>query len=409
MLRAQVVAIGDELVHGSSLDTNSKYLASELERLGLVVRRFTVVGDEPEHLRQAIESACAHADVVVATGGLGPTMDDRTRQVVAELLGVELQFDEGSWHDIRKWFKLRKRPLPESNRRQAMVPPGGTVLANDNGTAPGFAVTIGSARFFALPGVPREMRPMFAGGVLPELEALSGLLPTAHTKLLILGPSEALLGERLAAFMEPGRNPAVGITATGGLLTVRIVATAASSDAAAAACEATAAELRPLLREWLFAEGDYELSELVMMRLRDRGQTLAMAESCTGGRVAARLVDVAGASEVFAGSVVAYSNASKTALLGVDDELLREHGAVSEPVAMAMAAGARDRFQTDLALSTTGVAGPDGGTAEKPVGTVCFGLATAEELRSWTLQIPDLGREFIRDRAVFEVFRMLLN
>ena len=408
-VRAQIIAIGDELVHGAALDTNSKHLATELERLGVVVRRFTVVGDEPEHLRQAIESACAHADVVVATGGLGPTLDDRTREVVAEILGVELLFHEPSWERVRTWLERRRRPVPDSNKRQAMVPAGGAVLANSWGTAPGFAVTVGRARFFALPGVPREMRAMFDAHVVPEVAALPQLRPTVDTKLRVLGPSEALLGERLAEWMQPGRNPAVGITASGGLLTVRIVATADSIAAGRELCEATAAELRPRLRDWLFAEGEAELHELVLHRLQQQGLTLAAGESCTGGRIAARLVDVAGASEVFLGGVVCYSNASKVALLGVDESVLQEHGAVSEPVAAALAEGARSRFAADVGISTTGIAGPDGGSADKPVGTVCFGLATAESTRTWTVRIPDLGREFVRDRAVFEAFRALLR
>ncbi len=408
-LQAQVLAIGDELVHGAALDTNSRYLAQQLERLGLVVRRFTVVGDDPDHLEQAITAACEHADVVVATGGLGPTLDDRTREVVAQILGVELLFDEPSWHHVRDWLRQRKRPVPESNRRQAMYPAGGDLLANAWGTAPGFAVTIRGARFFALPGVPREMRAMFAEHVEPAVAAMPGLTPTTDLKLRVLGPSEAALGEKLAPFMAAGRNPAVGITASGGLLTVRIVATAGDRAAATGLCEATAQQLRPLLGDGLFAEGEGELPELVLQALRERGLTLAAAESCTGGKIAAQLVDVAGASDVFCGGVVAYSNASKTALLGVPAELIADHGAVSEPVARAMAVAARERFGADLAVATTGIAGPAGGSAEKPVGTVCFALVGRDGERVWTSRIPDLGREFIRDRAVYEVFRALIR
>jgi nicotinamide-nucleotide amidase len=209
--------------------------------------------------------------------------------------------------------------------------------------------------------------------------------------------------------MVPGRNPAVGITASGGLLTVRVVAAAATHAAAAAACEATAVALRPLLGDWLFAEGAVDLPALVLQRLRDRRQTLAVAESCTGGLVAKSLTDVAGSSDVFLGGVVAYSNASKTALLGVPAALVAEHGAVSEPVAAAMAQGARERFAAAVAVATTGVAGPGGGTAHKPVGLVCFGLADGAGARAWTVRIPDLGRTFIRDRALFEVWRALLG
>lgn len=407
-LVAEILAIGDELIHGALLDTNSKWLAGELERLGAVVHRFTVTSDDPGQLRAAIADACARSDVVVATGGLGPTLDDRTRDVVAELLGGPLAFDAISWAQVQDYLHKRGRQVPDSNRRQAFFPPGATPIPNAVGTAPGFDVRIGRARFFAMPGVPREMHVLAAQYVLPAVAAMPGLTPTAQLWLRILGPSEALLGERIEPFMVPGRNPAVGITATGGLLTIRIVATALSRTAAEAASEATAAELRPLVREWLFAEGTVDLPELVVQRLMASGRTLALAESCTGGLIAARLTDLAGVSKVFAGGVVAYSNASKVALLGVPEAVLAEHGAVSEATAAAMADGARQRFAADLALATTGIAGPDGGSPDKPVGTVCFGLATAAGARAWTVRIPDLGRVFVRERAMFEGWRALL-
>jgi nicotinamide-nucleotide amidase len=408
-LVGEILAIGDELIHGGLLDTNSKYLAGELERLGIGVVRFTVVGDDPHALAAAVRESCARTDVVVATGGLGPTLDDRTRDVVAEVLGGELWFDEASWQEVRQWLSSRGRPVPDSNRRQAMMPPGAVPLPNDAGTAPGFRVRIGRAEFFALPGVPREMHLMLAAHVLPHLAAAHGRRPIAQRLLRVLGPSEALLGERIEPFMRPGRNPAVGITASGGLLTIRIVGSADGMLAAEDLCERTALELRPLLGEWLFAEGTADLPELVVDRLRRDGSTVAFAESCTGGLLAARLTDVPGASDVFAGGVVAYANAAKLALLAVPEALLREHGAVSEPVARAMAEGARDRFGAGLAVSTTGIAGPGGGSAQKPVGTVCFGVADAMGSRAFTVRIPDLGRTFVRDRAVFEVWRLLLR
>lgn len=406
---AEVVAIGDELLHGGLLDTNSKYMATELEQLGAVVRRFTVVGDDPDQLRATLEEACGRADVVLATGGLGPTLDDRTRDVVAAALGEPLRFDEASWRDVLAWFERLQRPCPDSNRRQAELPASAEPIPNAVGTAPGFAVDLRGARLFALPGVPREMRVMLRDEVLPRVRALGGLTPTAQHLMRVLGPSEAMLGERIGAHMQPGRNPAVGITASGGVLTIRIVATAATQAAAAERCERTAAELRPCLGDWLFAEGDVSLPQLVLDRLRAQGRRVAFAESCTGGLCAARLTDRPGSSAVVQGGVVAYSNEAKQELLGVDPALLRAHGAVSEPVARAMAEGARRRFAADCALSTTGIAGPTGGSEAKPVGTVCLGYADAAGARAWTVQIPDLGRSFVRDRAVFEVWRALLG
>ena len=412
-LIAEVVSIGDELLHTGMIDTNSSYIAGELENLGATVQRFTVVGDDPEHLRQAIDDACRRADVVVLTGGLGPTLDDRTREVVANVLGESLRFDEAAWQQVLAWFARFVREVPSSNRRQAELPQSAAVLANPVGTAPGFRVRVHRAELFALPGVPREMKVMLREQVLPAVRALGGLRPTAQACLRVLGPSEALLGERLEAFMHAGRNPAVGITASGGMLSVRLVGTADSEAEAAALCEQTAAELRPLLGKWLFAEGTKEVAELVLARLLADGRTVAFAESCTGGLCASRLTDLAGSSQVLQGGVVAYSNEAKQSLLGVPAQLLIEHGAVSEPVAAAMAAGARERFLADCAVAITGIAGPSGGTEQKPVGTVCFALATANaaggtDTKAWTVPILDLGRRFVRDRAVYEVWRALL-
>ncbi|MEC9048110.1 MAG: competence/damage-inducible protein A [Planctomycetota bacterium] len=406
---AEIVAIGDELLHGGLLDTNSKYIAQQVERLGAVVGRITVIGDDPGQLRDALQEACGRADVVLATGGLGPTLDDRTRDVAAKLLGEPLRFDEGSWEQILAWFERVRRPCPESNRRQAELPASAVALTNTVGTAPGFSARIGCATLFAMPGVPREMKVMLREQVLPQLQAIGALTPTAQRMLRVLGPSEAMLGERVGDFMAPGCNPQVGITASGGLLTVRIVATAETAEAAAKRCEETAAALRPRLGDWLFAEGDETLPELALRALAAAGRTIAFAESCTGGLCAARLTDCPGSSAVFMGGVVAYSNAAKTAALGVPAALIEQHGAVSEQVAAAMAAGARDRFAAEVAIATTGIAGPSGGREGKPVGTVCFGLADANGAEAWTVQIPALGRNFVRDRAVFEVWRALLG
>ncbi len=412
-LRAEIVSIGDELVHAGLIDTNSAYISKQLGALGVSVQRFTVIGDDPADLQDALAEACRRADVVIATGGLGPTLDDRTREVVAKMLHEPLRFDEASWQQVLAWFARHVREVPHSNRRQAELPESATALTNPVGTAPGFRVTVDTAELFVLPGVPREMKVMLAEHVLPAVQHLGALQPTAQACLRVLGPSEALLGERLGAFMNPGRNPAVGITASGGLLSVRLNGTAATAEQAAALCEQTAAKLRPLLGDWLFVEGLKEVPELVLERLAGEHRTIAFAESCTGGLCTARLTDLPGSSHVLLGGVVAYSNAAKQELLGVAESLLLEHGAVSEPVAAAMAAGARERFGSDCAIATTGIAGPAGGTDEKPVGTVCFAFATGNDAgstdtKAWTVHIADLGRMFVRNRAVFEVWRALL-
>ena len=412
-LVCEVLAIGDELLHAGLIDTNSSYIASNLERLGVVVGRFTVVGDDPDDLHDAIDQACRRADMVICSGGIGPTLDDRTREVVAKVLSEPLRFDDEGWQQVLAWFTRMSRTAAASDRRQGEFPLSATVLANPIGTAPGFRVRVHEAELFALPGVPREMKVMLDQHVLPAAEALGGLTPTAQACLRVLGPSEAVLGERLAEYMQPGRNPAVGITASGGLLSIRLIGTAKSAAAAAALCEATAGDLRKLLGDWLFVEGTKEVPELVLERLVSKNRTVAFAESCTGGLCAARLTDLPGSSQVLQGGVVAYSNAAKVELLGVSDSLLVAHGAVSEAVASAMAEGARRRFAADCAIATTGVAGPSGGTKGKPVGMVCFAISSVRstgliETRAWTVQIPDIGRTFVRNRAVYEVWRALL-
>lgn len=406
---AEVLAIGDELIHGAMLDTNSRWLARELEAAGLAMQRFTVVGDDPAHLLEALEQASRRADVIVTTGGLGPTLDDRTRDVGAALAGGPLWFDELSWLGIQDYLRGRKRPVPESNRRQAEFPPGAVVLANPVGTAPGFQLRAHRATWFALPGVPREMQRMVQDHVLPFVRALPGLQPSVQHLLRVVGPSEALLGERIAAFMHPGRNPAVGVTVSNGMITIRIVGSAPDAAAAAQACERTAAELRPLLGDWLLTEGQEELHQLVVQRLLAQGITLATAESCTGGLLAGKLTEVAGVSTVFLGGFVSYANDAKVRDLGVSTAVLATHGAVSEEVAAAMAEGACRRTQARLAVSITGVAGPGGGTPDKPVGTICFGLCLDGVTRTWTLRLPDLGRAFLRERAVLESLAAILR
>jgi nicotinamide-nucleotide amidase len=407
-LRGEVLACGDELLHGGLLDTNSKYIAAELEAAGLPVHRFTVLGDEPEGLRQGIAEACARSEVVVLTGGLGPTLDDRTRDVAAELCGG-LQFHDDSWQQIQAFMRARGRPVPDSNRRQAMFPKGASPLANPVGTAPGFRVAIGRANLFALPGVPREMHRMLADHVLPFVRALPAARPTAAHFLRIVGPSEALLGERLEPWMAPGRDPAVGITASYGMLTVRVVGTGTDAEQAKTACLQVAAELRPLLGTWIIAEGNDDLAMQAGRRLIERGITFGLAESCTGGLVAGRLTEVPGISAVFRGGFVTYADEAKVRHLGVDASLLAQHGAVSEPVAMAMAEGACRALSAELGLAITGIAGPGGGTPEKPVGTVCFGLCRAGKAHAFTVRIPDFGREFVRERAVVEALVALLR
>ena len=410
MTTVEVLAIGDELVQGKTVDTNSAWLANELAAVGLWNRRVTVVGDSAEALADAMRLACERADIVIATGGLGPTEDDRSRQVAAAVAGVGIRFDEASWRDVQAVLKRysRSRPdvppsnVPRSNRRQAEFPEGARVLRNEWGTAPGFALEISGAVLYVLPGVPREMREMFRARVLPEIREQAEAPVVSHC-LQVYGCREAELGEWLEEFMVEGGDVQVGVTASRTQITVRLVST--DSDALAR----TAAAIRPRLGEYLIYEGDHSLAAEVGRRLLATGTTFAAAESCTGGLLAAELTELPGISSVFLAGFVTYSNAAKQRDVGVPEGLLVEHGAVSEPVAAAMAAGAAARAGARAAVAITGVAGPDGGTEAKPVGTVCFGLHLDGETTTWRRQFGHPGRELVRQRSVREVLTRLLQ
>lgn len=410
--RAEIVAIGDELVHGHCIDTNSAWLADALAQVGCTARRFHVVGDGEQNIAEVLRESCARSQVVVTTGGLGPTLDDRTREAAATAAGVGLRHDEAAWLEIQAWFaSLGRLHVPASNRRQATFPVGAEPLANACGTAPGFALRCGGAMLFALPGVPREMQAMFAAHVLPRVGVLDGAdrRLVRFAQLHVLGPTEASLGERIAAMMVDGRNPAVGITASSGLLTVRIAARGVAAAETEALCAADVAALRVSLGEDLVLEGDQAMSAALVDLLRHQRAMIATAESCTAGMLASTLGDVAGVSDVLAGGVVVYSNEAKVRELGVPEDLLAREGAVSEPVAAAMAQGVAERFNVRVGVGITGIAGPDGGTPDKPVGTVCFATCIDGDIVPFTKKIAALGREFVRRRSVLEGMAALIR
>lgn len=397
-LGAEILAIGEELVQGKVVDTNSAWLATQLADVGLPVTRISVVGDGEKELCRAMRAACERSDVVVATGGLGPTEDDRTRRAAAALCGEPLRFDEPSWRhiqDVLKVYTQEGRAIPASNRHQAEFPESARVLRNDSGSAPGFAVEVLACTLYALPGVPREMHAMWEAHLRPELRALGGKRLYSHD-LHVVGCREADLGESLAEFMREGLATGVGLTASRGQLTVRVT----GHDPAVVA--STAAAIRPLLGEYLIYEGDHGLEQEVGQQLIDREVTVSLAESCTGGLLAAALTEVPGISSVFLAGFVTYTAAAKMRELGVDAGLLAEHGEVSEPVAGAMAEGAVRKSGARVGVAITGIAGPAGGCSQKPVGTVCFGIHLDGETLTFERRFGDLGRELLRQRAVRE-------
>jgi nicotinamide-nucleotide amidase len=395
-----LVATGDELVEGRHVDTNSAEIARALAGLGFEPRRFTVLGDDEDGLvHLVLELAPAHGAILV-TGGLGPTLDDVTRHALARAAGVDLVRDEGVLGELRERFARRGRPFAEANARQALFPRGADVLPNGHGTAAGFALNVGAALVVALPGPPREMRPMLEELVLPRLAARARGLPCVERRAFhLFGLPESAFADAAGAWMARDANPLVGVTASGGRLCVTLRAAALERAAARALADAHAAQIRARFAEWIYSEDEPDLAAVLGRELIARGVTVALAESCTGGLVAERLTRVPGISAVFGTGFVTYSNEAKTRLLGVEPALLAAHGAVSAPVAAALARGAAERTGARLAAAITGIAGPGGGSAEKPVGLVHFGISADGVVSTCERRFLDLGRDLVREFA----------
>jgi nicotinamide-nucleotide amidase len=378
-LRAAIIAVGSEMLTASRLDTNSLSVTEVLEELGIEVAFKAVVGDKPSDLDAALGHALARHALVVLTGGLGPTDDDVTRDVVAAHLHLPLEEDASVLARIERRFASRGWKMPAVNRRQAMVPRGAAVLPNPNGTAPGLWIEHGDRRLALLPGPPREMKPMMQGAVRERLASLAGQVRLMRRALIIAGRTESRVDELCAPTYTKwlGQDPPIETTilATGRLIELHLRTRAVNAAAGLRALDDAAAQIHAILGPDIVSRDGRSLEQVVGDALRSRGWRLALAESCTGGLATSMLTDVAGSSEYVERAVVAYSNAAKVALLGVPGTLIHEHGAVSEPVARAMAEGIRERAAVDVGVGVTGIAGPGGGSEEKPVGTVCVAVA----------------------------------
>lgn len=386
-MKCEILSIGSELTSGVNLDTNARWLSQRLSEIGLEVTHHTTIGDDLQTNIDAFQTAIRRADLVIATGGLGPTKDDLTREALARLAGVDLVLDEPSLAHIQNLFQSRKRQMPDSNRVQALVPQGATPIENPNGTAPGIWMEVDKRIIVCMPGVPREMYAMFTDSVIPRLRERCGVTKCiVHRSLRCFGAGESQIEEMLGDLTRRGRQPEVGITASSATISLRITAMAGSVEEAHAAIEPDARYIYEKLGSLVFGENDDELHTVVARLLLEKKQTLSTAESCTGGLVAYQLTEVPGISQSFLGGVVSYSNEAKIDLLGVPPELIEQHGAVSAEVAEAMAAGCRKRFASDLAVAVTGIAGPSGGTPEKPVGLVYVSLAHADGFKTVRFQ-----------------------
>jgi len=403
---AIVVGVGTELTSGLTVDTNSPYLSRRLAELGIVTLSHQIVDDHVDRISEALLQATERAEVVIVTGGLGPTADDLTRQALAKAMGVELVLDEAGLAEIAAFFRRRGRAMNRTNRVQAMLPAGAEALANAAGTAPGIFARLGKARVFVVPGVPAEMRRMTADHILPRLTDLAGGWRLAYRTLGVFGAGESDIASRLADLMGRQVNPLVGTTVAGGVISVRIIARAQTEAEARRRADETAQIVRERLGDYVFGSDGDTLAAAVGRLLGDRGATLCLAESCTGGRIGQLVTAVPGASETFLGGVVCYANRVKRDLLGVPEALLTAHGAVSKPVAEALATGARERFAATYALAVTGIAGPGGATEDKPVGLVYTALAGPAGVRVERSLFPG-GREAVRMRTALTALNML--
>ncbi len=373
-----LLSCGDELLFGHTLDTNSAWLAEQATLSGWRVLGHRTVGDVTQDIADAFAEAAGKADIVVATGGLGPTEDDRTRNALAQALGVGLHEDPAAIEEIAAMFRRFNRPMGENNRIQALIPDGAERIVNQHGTAPGIQATLGRARVFCLPGVPKEMRAMFEGAIRPVMSGAPGAAFTYMRRLHMCGRGESDIGAALQHLMGEKSNPEVGTTVAESIITVRLYGKGESAGEAREAVEKAEGEIRGVMEQDIFGVDGETLPRVVYRLLLERSARLLTAESCTGGMLASNLVDVPGVSEVFVDGVVAYANETKVRRLGVPRGLLDKYGAVSREVAMAMVEKPLKygQYLTPIyALSTTGVAGPDGGTVEKPVGTVWIACA----------------------------------
>ncbi|QQS42337.1 MAG: competence/damage-inducible protein A [Acidobacteriota bacterium] len=398
MQTAEIVAIGSELLTPTKTDTNSLWLTELLNEIGIEVKLKTIVGDDELRLEETVRDALARSDIVITTGGLGPTEDDITRRVTAKAIGLELVFRDDLLDHLRERFKAFGYEMPERNRQQAYVIEGSTVLPNPNGSAVGMMVEKDGKRLIVLPGPPRESRPMFTEHVLPGLNETSGEVAVRRKRIMVSGLGESKLDELIAPIYKEYENPVTAVLFSRTEVEVQLTATAKTAEEADAINEELAGKIVGKLGIAVFSLDGEAMEEVVGRLLLQKGATLAVAESCTGGLVGERITEVPGSSDYFLEGFITYSNEAKTRQIGVPAELIEEHGAVSQEVAEAMAKGARETAGTDYAVSTTGIAGPGGGTPEKPVGTVFVGISDKEGEKSIGLTLPG-DRHLIRWRT----------
>jgi nicotinamide-nucleotide amidase len=406
MKKASIVSIGNEILNGQIVDTNAAYLSERLLSIGIPVVGSYTVGDDLDSIVRALRLASEDADFVVITGGLGATDDDLTRQGLAKFLGSELRLQSEVLKDIQSAFARRERSMCERDKIQGYIPEGAKALENKLGIAPGITAEHSGKLFFVLPGVPAEMKEMFEKQVLPEMETAVAGQTIVVRKLKCFGAGESAIADLVGDVMERGRNPLINCTAEHGVITLHIVATAKDRNTAERMAEKDEKMLRKCLGELVYGVGEQTLAEVVGEELARQKKTIAVAESCTGGALAKFITDVAGASRYFTYGWVTYSDKAKTSELDVSKDLIKRYGAVSEQAAKAMAEGARKKAGADFAIGITGIAGPSGGSKQKPVGLVYISVS-ADNYTEAERFIFSGNRQLIQLRAALTGLNML--
>ena len=407
-MKVEIISIGDELLIGQTVNTNAGWMGEQLLNIGIQVHWITTIGDNFADLINALRLAESRADVVLLTGGLGPTHDDITKKVVCDYFGSKLVMDQNVLSQVKERFRKRRIPMVKINEEQALVPEKAVIIKNALGTAPGFVFHKNNKSFYVMPGVPREMKGMMDHFILPEIKNRTSSSVFVRKTLATTGIPESTLYERIKDL--PAIEKLARISFLPNLAGVKIRITAEGKDQQAANSQLNKAEklVRRHVESFIFAEKDITLEEAIAECFIQHNKTLAVAESCTGGLVANKFTNIPGSSAFFKGGIVSYSNRVKIDLLGVPEELIAEHGAVSDKVAGAMAGGARERLGADIAISTTGIAGPSGATADKPVGLVFVGYADAEETITarYTFADDRLGNKQRFSQAAMNLLRL---
>jgi len=404
-MNAEILAVGTELLMGQIANTNAQYLSRRLADLGIKVFYHSVVGDNPGRLKESLKLALDRSNIVITTGGLGPTQDDLTKETIAEAMGKKLVLNQESYDRIKHFFERLNRKMADNNAKQAYLPEGSTVIPNPNGTAPGCIVASEGKTIIMLPGPPKEMIPMFEATVFPYFEARTGQV-IASRMLKVFGIGESEMEMRIIDLIQTQTNPTIAPYVGLGEVILRVTAGCRNKDEAEKLLEPVIERIRERLGDFVYATNGENMEDVVVKLLMDRQYTLSTAESCTGGLLASKLVDVPGVSQVFNRGFITYSNDAKIEELGVSPETLEKYGAVSPETAEEMVRGLAKRTGTNAAISVTGIAGPDGGTAEKPVGLIYVSAMLNDRVETRKLNLIG-DREMIRNVSCLNALDLL--